>query len=246
MTANMGPPRSESDVAGLLPGRACRVCVHIKVKCVPLEGSNVCQRCHRLNKTCTTPAPVQRKAASRPKTVRSRRMSNGTDHHSSDIPPNASQNQVAGLDDSAGDTFATHASLPTPPDSLLTSQGQEPTTILEQYHPLLEKRINPIIAKAGFTVELSSSQQEKLFYEFRVDMARFLPFVIIPPNDTTDSFRKSRPVLFRACLATASHRDPPLQKALSEDTYRVIAERMLFEGQKSLDLLQALLVLISW
>lgn len=55
------PP--DADTPGLLPNRACRNCVHVKVKCIPLDDSSgrICQRCHRLKKSCTTPAPVIRK-----------------------------------------------------------------------------------------------------------------------------------------------------------------------------------------
>lgn len=49
------------DQPGLLPNRACRACVQIKAKCVP-RGSDLstCERCHRLGKECTTPAPRKR------------------------------------------------------------------------------------------------------------------------------------------------------------------------------------------
>lgn len=55
--------RSTNDTIGLRPNRACRNCVQIKAKCVPFEGSDlrICQRCHRLKKTCSTAAPAIRK-----------------------------------------------------------------------------------------------------------------------------------------------------------------------------------------
>lgn len=57
---------SVTDMPGLIANRACRNCVQIKVKCVPLQDSSqvpqhTCQRCHRLGKECTTPTPVVRK-----------------------------------------------------------------------------------------------------------------------------------------------------------------------------------------
>ena len=63
MAAASEPPCPGTDTPGLRAHRACRHCVQIKSKCVPLEGSGntICQRCYRLGKECTTPAPAPRK-----------------------------------------------------------------------------------------------------------------------------------------------------------------------------------------
>src|ERR1700743_9974 len=68
MAEDASPP-PPVDTPGLKANRACRPCVQIKAKCVPLEGSNICTRCERLGKQCTTPAPVPRKRRANPTRV---------------------------------------------------------------------------------------------------------------------------------------------------------------------------------
>lgn len=61
------PAVSLPDQPGLRPNRACRNCVQIKAKCVPVEGClSICVRCHRLGKECTTPAPAPRRTRRTP------------------------------------------------------------------------------------------------------------------------------------------------------------------------------------
>jgi len=58
------------DQPGLRPNRACRNCVQIKAKCIPLtDALATCERCHRLGKSCTTPAPAPRRVRRTPSNV---------------------------------------------------------------------------------------------------------------------------------------------------------------------------------
>jgi len=77
-------------------------------------------------------------------------------------------------------------------------------------------------------------------------MNQYFPFVVIPPLQGIFHFRQDHPFLFRACIAVAAHTDPLLQMRLGEDMLRYVGERMLLCTEKSLDLLQGLLVLIAW
>lgn len=77
-------------------------------------------------------------------------------------------------------------------------------------------------------------------------MNQHFPFVVIPSIAGVFQFRKDHPFLFRACIAAASHTDPPLQMRLGEDLLKYVGERMLLCTEKSLDLLQGLLVVIAW
>ena len=77
-------------------------------------------------------------------------------------------------------------------------------------------------------------------------MNRYFPFVVIPPQASAADFRKEKPLLFRTCVAAACHKDPSLQRQIAEELLRTIGDRMLLKGEKSLDLLQCILVLIAW
>lgn len=77
-------------------------------------------------------------------------------------------------------------------------------------------------------------------------MNGYFPYVVIPPQDSSASIRENKPFLFRTCVAVASHVDPPVQRQLGDELFRYIGDRMLLKAEKSLDLLQGLLVLMSW
>lgn len=101
-------------------------------------------------------------------------------------------------------------------------------------------------AKGYFRIQVPAEYEEKLFKVFRTEMNGYFPFVVIPPLQGIIQFRQERPFLFRACIAAAAHTDPPLQMRLGEDLLKYIGERMLLCTEKSLDMLQGLLVLIAW
>ena len=98
----------------------------------------------------------------------------------------------------------------------------------------------------GFSLHLASVLEEKLFSDFRTEMAQYFPFVVIPPQATASEYRSEKPLLFRTCIAAACHKDPNLQRQMGEELLKVVGERMILRGEKSLDLLQCILVLISW
>ena len=100
--------------------------------------------------------------------------------------------------------------------------------------------------KTFFRTELAPVVEEKLFSDFRISFNQYFPYVIIPPQATTASIRDSKPFLFRTCIAAASHADPVLQKQIAEELLRYVGERMLLKAEKSLDILQGILVFIAW
>ena len=97
-----------------------------------------------------------------------------------------------------------------------------------------------------FRVTLPPALENKLFEDFKTNMQQYFPFVAIDPVAGPQKYRSEHPFLFRACLAAASHTDPALQLPLGEDLLRYVGECMLVRGEKSLDLLQGLLVFVAW
>ena len=99
---------------------------------------------------------------------------------------------------------------------------------------------------AHFRTQLPPAIEERLFSDFRTYMNGYFPYVVIPSQVSSASVRENKPFLFRTCIAVACHVDPPVQRQLGEELFRYIGERMLLKAEKSLDLLQGILVLISW
>lgn len=72
------------------------------------------------------------------------------------------------------------------------------------------------------------------------------PFVVIPPGPGSDQVRQQRPFLWKAIMMEACRLDGPRQIALGNQLLKDISQAAYTKPQKSLDLLQALQILISW
>ena len=55
-----------------------------------------------------------------------------------------------------------------------------------------------------------------------------------------------RPFLLLAAVTAASSKYPQLQMAFNEDLKDTLGQRLISDGEKSLDLLQGLLVHLNW
>lgn len=76
-------------------------------------------------------------------------------------------------------------------------------------------------------------------------MADFFPFVILPKDRFCHDLVQSRPMLMFAVLTVASFDSVLLQLTLSREFRKVVMVKIM-NGEKSLDLLQGLLVFIAW
>ncbi|RAH73450.1 C6 zinc finger domain protein [Aspergillus aculeatinus CBS 121060] len=77
------------------------------------------------------------------------------------------------------------------------------------------------------------------------ELTAFAPIVVLPPHTTATQLRNSAPVLFLSVVAAASVAlDGQLAAILNREIIRVYAERFFINGDKSLELVQALLIMI--
>ena len=96
------------------------------------------------------------------------------------------------------------------------------------------------------SVEPNEQEAEIMLLEFKVNMTEQFPFVVIPTDSTSQSLQRERPLLWKAIMVAASHKNSDRQLALGLKVIDNLTPRLLFRAEKSLDLLQALLVLIAW
>jgi hypothetical protein len=67
--------------------------------------------------------------------------------------------------------------------------------------------------------------------------------VVFPPGTQMSEVRRNKPVLFHAIVAVSvGPFEPSAQNTLLTELYKAMAERVIVKGEKSLDLVQALLV----
>ncbi len=92
---------------------------------------------------------------------------------------------------------------------------------------------------------LSTGVLEHLLDEFR-KMQLYFPFVVISDEWTALSMMVDRPFLLLAAVTNAASKYPQLQRALARELKEILADRVVVAGEKSLDLLQGLLVQLAW
>lgn len=72
------------------------------------------------------------------------------------------------------------------------------------------------------------------------------PFVIISPDASINYLRRQKPFLLLTVLAMATLDNLKLQKLLDQEIRNTLGHRVFMSGEKSLDLLQGLLVYLTW
>jgi hypothetical protein len=93
--------------------------------------------------------------------------------------------------------------------------------------------------------KLDLSDAERLLSAFR-HKAPFFPFIVIPEGATVSSLSRTSPFLLLAILTIASGMDTPLNYQMDQEFRRILSEKVVAEGQKSLDFLQGILLYIAW
>ena len=94
-------------------------------------------------------------------------------------------------------------------------------------------------------VSLEAASQAFDYYV--TEMTPQLPIVTFPPGTQIHDIRRSKPVLFHTILAVAiGPIQPDIQVSLFDEFWKILAERMVVKGDKSLELVQAMVLTSTW
>lgn len=94
---------------------------------------------------------------------------------------------------------------------------------------------------------ISMATARQLFEAYRNELFPHYPMVAISPSTTADEMRRTKPVLFLAILAAAAGKeDSDLSADLDQEVLRAYATRSLVQSEKSMELVQALLISSVW
>ncbi|KIH87554.1 hypothetical protein SPBR_04655 [Sporothrix brasiliensis 5110] len=97
------------------------------------------------------------------------------------------------------------------------------------------------------SLEPTAAEAEQSLVTFRTTMLPYFPFVHLSPDLTAAQLRRTRPVLWLAILSITCQRVPThTQLGRSTHLRALFAHRIVFESDKSLDLLQGLLAFMTW
>ncbi|EEP76831.1 predicted protein [Uncinocarpus reesii 1704] len=106
-----------------------------------------------------------------------------------------------------------------------------------------ENEYRDVIDRGIIDVETAT----KAFERYVNNMAPSAPFIVFPPGTPMSDVRRTKPVLFLSILSVSiGPFRPQLQVPFQNETHRIFADRVLVRGEKSLELIQALLVATIW
>lgn len=210
--------------------RTCTNCRQRKVKCTPrgkehFAGSvSTCTRCWKQSLSCVFPPAARKKTRRR------------------------NEDKIRDLESRLQAVQAAVESglvLQSPPDrettSCLSAVGELPsqTNLAESVDAPSENSATDKLVSPGLAEELCQT--------FIDHMAPLYPLLSLPGSSNWQSIRIDRPALFRAMTTAASASlKPGISARMFRETAQFLAEKVVVDGEKSLDLIQALLVLSTW
>lgn len=223
--------------------RACQACRNMKIRCNPVEGQEACLACSKVNRQCVMPGPARK----RQKTV----------HKVAEL-----EKKINALTQSL---LAKTQGNPTPQPSPVVTDGSHSAKETNKDSP--EERSNfplfsksePLLAAPHSKANDSSYEDvidrgivsfaiaDRIFDKFMTDLNPLCPLIAFPPGTTAESIRRSRPMLFLAILAAGCVAlIPEIHTDLTEELARQFSHRVFFLFERSLDLIQALLIHTTW
>ncbi|OAL20505.1 hypothetical protein AYO22_08806 [Fonsecaea multimorphosa] len=92
----------------------------------------------------------------------------------------------------------------------------------------------------------SGDETQLMIDVFRNELMPYFPFVIIAPDVRLDELRGKKPFLLLVIMMVACRHDVPRQTAIGKAIKEIMGQKMMTQGEQSLDLLQGLLVYLAW
>ncbi|KAI2893018.1 hypothetical protein CBS76997_1737 [Aspergillus niger] len=199
------------------------------------SGTDACRRCAKLGYTCIITGSVS--STTSEKSPRSQVVKAPT-HHGNDVVSGLFQKRPKEEDDQVMQLRKLHRGL---------LQGHT----VEEGDTCTPRDTTPNVGDAvdcelrSSRMNLNMNEAEELLLQFRQQRAYF-PFIEVPEVTTAAAMAASQPFLLLAILTVSLTRKPLLQKRLDERFRRVLSERIIFYGEKSMDYVQGLLVYMAW
>lgn len=95
-------------------------------------------------------------------------------------------------------------------------------------------------------LEPSAAEVTGLLDRFKNFFVKHFPFVTIPVDMSSEKLRQEKPYLYRTIMMVAAHDEPVRQLEMGKEILLGFSTILLLKAEKSLDLLQAMLVYNAW
>ncbi|XWW96968.1 hypothetical protein V2A60_004948 [Cordyceps javanica] len=248
--------------------KACTTCAKAKARCIPgnTDGDK-CERCQRLNKECFSRPPAPPRIKKRPKRSRVAELEKRLNELSSQVGQGHAR--LPTPEDATASERAT-SSAKTVRSGDLQSELVEIVN-LQHWFPNTASSPGggggkdkssasppspmPPPPRAGW--EADAFQHMDSIWPLPEDAAALLkdyhelwadtfPFIVVPPDMTSEHLRDKRSFLWKGMMLTAAFFDAARQTRLGAELLSDIARAAVVEGIKTLDLLQGMQLLIAW
>ncbi|KAL2147549.1 hypothetical protein VTI28DRAFT_8804 [Corynascus sepedonium] len=257
-------------------GRACTNCARAKCRCIYRPNGSGCERCHRLRKECVPSVTVRKRNGKRAHMSRTaqleakledlvtllRHQTVPADKASSlgDTGSNVATSTPA-LSTHSTNSHSNHDSPRSVPAPVLPPQQPDcgsakagvglpgrnslPGAVFGPPIPTsLPAPIEPPPIPSCIYQPTPAEADEALMI-FRKYMLIFLPFVHLPATVTSGKLRVSHPFLWFSIM-TVTCKNVDRRLVMSEATKRFVAQKVVVDNEKSIDLLLGLLALLGW
>ena len=243
--------------------RACDACRNHKVRCFPdiSASSKICQRCARTDRHCVYTAPQKRKQRKRTDTrvaelerevqaMRSLFEGKKDKVHSGDKSEPTTKNdgyiQETPEDSPSSSGLTSNTSVSSKPPN----HGGQRLPLPSMRNHQASHRQTPSTSPSLDVVDrgiISNESATTLFETYVTELVPHYPVVVFSTAVTASEIRRTKPTLFLAIIAAASGKsDPSLYSALNSEVLSAYAQQIVIESQKSLELVQAMLVTSVW
>ncbi|KAJ5788511.1 hypothetical protein N7457_003501, partial [Penicillium paradoxum] len=273
MTETSSTPQGDSgslQASAQQLNRSCESCRSLKVRCLPSPATpNQCQRCAKGKRSCIFVAPQRRRPRKRTdsrvaqleKEMRVMRSllknripeedepdfddeseRDDQDHDSTDVDVKPS----VGLREHSAPSSDDVRYVDYSPELLNTTNSGAPDGgTFPAPSAFAAEKENPPAPDVIDRGIISLEDAEQLVAYYIHELVSLFPLVVLPSNTTAAQLRQTKPVLFLSVIAaTAICVDAGVAAVLNREMVRLYAERFFIEGEKSLELVQALLLMI--
>jgi hypothetical protein len=93
---------------------------------------------------------------------------------------------------------------------------------------------------------LTLDEADSFLAYFQKEMSPYFPFVMIAAHLDARIIARKNPFLLLAILTIATGEQPDLQRSLDREFCKVLATKVMVNGERSLEILQGLLIYIAW
>lgn len=199
-------------------------------------------RCHRLNKECRQPAAVRKRVTKRSYKSRTEQIEKKLDGLISmlNASPEGSTESPSLQHSTDGSSLGCVDNTPAAGVAENLEQNSfspKATTVPGSSH--VHSPINYGVP------EVTPSEAEECLYDFRTYKLNYFPFYNIPSAMTAQELCRERPFFWR-CITAVSCGSAAKQVALLEDVRRLIAQTMVMEHNRNIDMILGLLVIMGW